>query len=65
MTRPFRKKITEIPPNMEAMTKGFLEPGGVFDWHDRPDVDEFFLVLSGTGKISFKIQDDKKKKLPD
>ena len=42
-----------ISSQLEAMTKGFLAPGGVFDWHSHPDVDEFFVVLAGCGKIGF------------
>jgi mannose-6-phosphate isomerase-like protein (cupin superfamily) len=35
------------------MTKGFLAPKGVFDWHSHEDIDEFFLVTQGTGFIEF------------
>ncbi len=42
-----------ISSNMEAMTKGFLSSGGVFDWHPHKDVDEFLLVLKGEGIIEF------------
>ena len=37
----------------EAMTKGFLKPGGVFDWHIHVDTDEVFIVLKGKGKFYF------------
>ncbi|MCL4338455.1 cupin domain-containing protein [Patescibacteria group bacterium] len=35
----------------EAMTKGFLKSGGVFDWHTHNDTDEVFIVLKGHGKF--------------
>ena len=38
---------------MEAMTKGFLASGGVFDWHQHDNIDEFFFVIKGTGIIQF------------
>jgi mannose-6-phosphate isomerase-like protein (cupin superfamily) len=42
-----------ISSQMEAMTKGFLAPKGIFDWHSHQDIDEFFLVTQGTGFIEF------------
>lgn len=35
---------------LEAITKGFLKPGSVFDWHIHQDTDEVFIVLKGYGK---------------
>lgn len=46
-----------VSSHFHAMTKGFLAPGGVFDWHDHKDIDEFFLVLKGTGFIEFRDED--------
>ena len=46
-------KEDPISSQMEAMTKGFLSPKGVFDWHSHKDIDEFFLVTKGTGIIEF------------
>ena len=43
----------EISPNIEAATKGFLSPGGIFDWHNHDNIDEFFIVLQGTGRVDF------------
>jgi quercetin dioxygenase-like cupin family protein len=43
----------DISSQMEAMTKAFLEPGAVFDWHDHTDIDEFFVVTQGTGVVEF------------
>lgn len=34
----------------EAVTKGFLKPGNIFDWHFHQDTDEIFIVLKGEGK---------------
>lgn len=42
-----------ISSQLEAMTKGFLAPKGVFDWHSHKDIDEFFLVTKGAGVIEF------------
>jgi len=39
--------------NFTAMTKGFLPKGAIFDWHDHPEEDEFFIVLSGKGIIEY------------
>jgi mannose-6-phosphate isomerase-like protein (cupin superfamily) len=41
-------------PQLEAVTKGFLPKGGVFDWHHHEGVDEFFWVVSGVGRIEYK-----------
>lgn len=38
-------------PYFEAVTKGFLKPGDVFDWHTHKDTDEMFIVLKGKGKF--------------
>ena len=43
----------DISPNIAAATKGFLAEGGIFDWHDHGDIDEFFIVLQGTGIVEF------------
>ncbi len=37
--------------HFEAMTKGFLKPGAIFDWHSHNKVDEMFIVLKGQGKF--------------
>ena len=37
-------------PYMEAVTKGFLKPGSIFDRHFHQDTDEIFIVLKGEGK---------------
>lgn len=36
-------------PYLEAITKGFLKTGGIFDWHSHQDIDEIFIVLKGEG----------------
>ncbi|MEK7097078.1 MAG: cupin domain-containing protein [Patescibacteria group bacterium] len=35
----------------EAFTKGFLEAGKIFDWHEHKDIDEIYIVLNGSGKF--------------
>lgn len=41
----------------EAMTKGYLKAWAQFDWHFHDKIDEFFLVLKGSGIIEFKNKD--------
>jgi oxalate decarboxylase/phosphoglucose isomerase-like protein (cupin superfamily) len=36
---------------LEALTKGYLKSGGKFDWHSHFDIDEFFIVIKGTGSL--------------
>jgi len=43
----------KISENIEAVTKGFLCAGGVFDWHNHDNIDEFFIVLAGGGTVEF------------
>lgn len=45
--------LDDISKNLEAMTKGFLNPGFSYDWHSHEDIDEFFYVISGEGVIYF------------
>lgn len=40
-----------ISQHWEAVTKGFLKSGSVFDWHDHKDIDEMFIVLQGEGNF--------------
>ena len=44
----------DISSNIEAVTKGYLEPGGIFDWHQHVGIDEFWIVISGSGFIDYK-----------
>lgn len=46
-------KSDPISSQMEAITKGFLAPKGVFDWHKHENIDELFLVIKGIGIIEF------------
>ncbi|HUB92525.1 MAG TPA: cupin domain-containing protein [Candidatus Saccharimonadales bacterium] len=46
-------KKDPVSSQMEAMTKGFLPVGKVFDWHRHENIDELFLVIRGTGIIQF------------
>ncbi len=43
-----------VSSQLQAMTKGFLAPKGVFDWHRHEGVDEFFFVTQGKGIINFR-----------
>lgn len=47
-------KEDKVSGHFQAMTKGYLEPEAVFDWHHHDGVDEFFIVLKGVGRVSFK-----------
>ena len=42
-----------ISKNLEALTKGFLKPGNIYDWHLHIGVDEFCVVIQGEGKIEY------------
>jgi mannose-6-phosphate isomerase-like protein (cupin superfamily) len=44
----------DVSTQFSAMTKGFLKSGSAYDWHSHENIDEFFLVLQGSGVISFK-----------
>lgn len=39
--------------HLEAITKGFLNPGFFYDWHTHKDIDEIFIVLKGHGMFYF------------
>ena len=43
-----------VSEQFQAMTKGYLKAGSIFDWHSHEDIDEFFLVLKGRRFIEFK-----------
>jgi mannose-6-phosphate isomerase-like protein (cupin superfamily) len=49
----FAKSDAFVSTQFEAMTKGFLPPGAAYDWHQHDGVDEFFLVVDGTGRIEY------------
>jgi quercetin dioxygenase-like cupin family protein len=40
-----------VTNNIDAFTKGFLQPGQKWDWHSHPDHDEIGIVLKGTGQF--------------
>ena len=42
-----------ISKNIEAMTKWYLKPWKIFDWHSHNDIDEYFVVLDWIWTISF------------
>ena len=41
-------------PHLEAITKGFLPVGNMFDWHNHIDTDEVFIVTQGQGKFYYR-----------
>jgi mannose-6-phosphate isomerase-like protein (cupin superfamily) len=47
-------KDDAVSQHFQAMTKGYLEPKGVFDWHKHDGIDEYFIVLRGNGTIEFR-----------
>jgi len=47
-------KNDAVSEQLQAMTKGFLKAGSIFDWHSHENIDEFFIVLKGNGFIEFK-----------
>ena len=42
-----------ISDKIGGMTKVYLSAGAAFDWHKHDGLDEFFIVLSGSGVIRF------------
>ena len=46
-------KEDPVSKQLHTMTRGVLPPGAVFDWHIHENIDEFFYVLNGMGKISY------------
>lgn len=46
-------KDDHISANLQGMTKGFLPKSAIFDWHKHEGLDEFFIVLAGSGIILF------------
>lgn len=46
-------KQDNVSSQFEAWTKGYLPIGSSYDWHNHENVDEFFIVLKGTGFIEY------------
>ncbi|MDE2026377.1 MAG: cupin domain-containing protein [Patescibacteria group bacterium] len=44
-------------PHLEAITKGYLSVGKMFDWHNHIETDEIFIVTQGNGKFYYKEQE--------
>ena len=42
-----------VTDNIDAMTKGILQPGQVWNWHSHDDHDELVIVLRGEGLFSW------------
>ena len=51
---------TNLPlsKNWEAVTKGFLPAGQMFDEHDHADIDEMWIVTKGEGIFSCEGQEE-------
>lgn len=47
-------------PYLEAVTKGFLNVGKMFDWHNHLDTDEIFIVTQGEGEYHYKLNGEEK-----
>ncbi|MCL2228813.1 MAG: cupin domain-containing protein [Firmicutes bacterium] len=37
--------------NIQGLTHGYLEAGGIFPWHKHDDCNEFMYVLKGSGIV--------------
>lgn len=46
-------KNDTISQHLEAVTKWFLKPGNIFDWHQHINIDEFWIVLQGEWIIEY------------
>lgn len=42
-----------ITNNIDALTKGTLKPGTMWDWHKHEEYDEIGIVIKGNGKLFF------------
>lgn len=40
-----------VTDNIDALTKGLLPAGKVWDWHSHDEYDELCIVLKGSGKF--------------
>lgn len=40
-----------ITNNIDALTKGILPPGEIWDWHEHEEYDELCIVLEGQGNF--------------
>lgn len=40
-----------VTNNIDALTKGTLKPGEIWDWHKHEEYDEIGIVLKGNGKF--------------
>jgi quercetin dioxygenase-like cupin family protein len=40
-----------ISKNIDAMTKGILSEGKIWDWHKHDEYDELCIVIKGSGKL--------------
>lgn len=45
-----------VTDNIDALTKGILPPGSIWDWHEHADYDELCIVLSGRGEFTWENQ---------
>lgn len=41
-----------VTDNIDALTKGILPSGSVWDWHNHEEHDELCIVLKGSGTFS-------------
>lgn len=48
-------------PFLNAITKGYLNVGKMFDWHNHTDIDEIFIVTQGEGEYFYKNKDNEEK----
>lgn len=46
-------KNDAVSSQLEAVTKGFMPVGKAYEWHVHNNVDEFWLVIKGTGIIEY------------
>jgi mannose-6-phosphate isomerase-like protein (cupin superfamily) len=52
-----------VSNNIDALTKGILPSGSIWDWHKHEEYDELCIVLKGTG--SFYWEDEVKEYHPE
>lgn len=47
-----------VTNNIDALTKGILAAGKIWDWHSHEEYDELCIVIKGSGKFYWEDEDD-------
>lgn len=47
-----------VTNNIDALTKGILAAGKIWDWHSHEEYDELCIVIKGSGKFYWEDEED-------